>query len=162
VEQNLKLRLTHVRAEGASIEILNLPCNDVFMSPMRMKALAGALVQAAADCERTIKGRMRTEPVELQYEIRFYEEPLQDDKQSVLVTLVNTFGVGRFAADDLDQVLNPSRHPGFGEKDFVNAERAGAAMVRRGMFVESKGPKGGLGWLLTDAAVTSARRLTKN
>lgn len=118
LEQNLRIRLTHVRAEGASVEVLNLPRDDVFMSPMRMKALAGALVQAAEDCERTIKGRMLSESVELEYEIRFFEAALKDEHSSLLVKLVNTFGVGRFTTDEFDQILNPNRHSGFRAKDW--------------------------------------------
>lgn len=148
-----------MRGQSASVAVLNFPSGDAYMSPRRMRVLARTLNKAAADCEAKIVGRLLDAPVELEYEMDFDENLLDVGNKSLMIKMVKAFGVARFTTSDLHQILKPERYPAFIAEDSNEIERAAANMEHNGMFTESRGPRGGKGWVLTDAAVVSAKRL---
>jgi hypothetical protein len=161
LDSSLKIRLMHVRGNSSSITILNFPDGDTFMSPHRMRALARTLNRAAADCQEKISTRFLDEPVELEYEIDFELDLSMASDQSLLCQMVAQLGVARFSLADLHRVMKPDRYPVFIVEDADVIGRAADSMVRNGMFVNSPGPRGGKGWVLTDAAVAAAKRLAR-
>lgn len=125
-----------------------------------MRALARTLNQAAADCQEKIAARFLLEPMDLEYKIDFQLDLAMASDQSLLCLMVAQLGVARFSLADLHRVMKPDRHPTFIREDTDVVEHAADTMVRNGMFIKSPGPRGGKGWLLADAAVAAAKRLT--
>ena len=158
LERTLRIRLTHIRGHFPSVAVLNFPSDDAYMSPHRMNALARTLSIAATDCQEKIKARFLDAPVELEYHIDFALDLRMASDQSVLCRLVAQLGVARFSLADLHQVMKPDRHPAHIADDAKEIENAANTMQRKGMFVSAPGPRGGKGWMLTDAAVAAATR----
>lgn len=102
------------------------------------------------------------EPLDLAYEVDFQLDLSNASDQSLLCQMVVQLGVERFSLADLHRVMHPERHPQFIREDTDKIEQAANAMVRNGMFIKSPGPRGGRGWVLSDAAVASARRMARN
>lgn len=128
------------------VKIAGLPDEHVNLSQQQVRAIGVGLQKIAEECEfHSPHGR--TKAFEIDYAVSGNVAP---ETPSVLDRLVEVFGNKRFGITELHRQLLPHRHPQFIAADAVRIEQQATEMVKQGIFVESRGPRGGAGWLLAD------------
>jgi hypothetical protein len=144
---HLEVRVDLV-GEAMVAKLINFPFAGSYMNPDDLRAIAIALQQAANECE-LIRQSGLTKSSELYFSISPKVLPHVARSESILDKLAQTFGNRRFGIGELHRLLMPHRHPHFIDADSKRIRQQATEMVKQKIFVESKGPRGGEGWLLT-------------
>jgi hypothetical protein len=78
---------------------------------------------------------------------------MHKDDMPYLQMLAKQLGAKHFSASAMHRVVYPKRHAAWIAFDHDGMKTIMKRLVRDGMAIESTGPRGGAGWVLTPAGV---------